>query len=658
MTERLQSQKPKRLSRQFVVIGFAVIFMLLQFSVLLHASSPDYQLVRLRFKNQSQLQTWVDNGLDVWEVDGNTALVSLAKEQRSVLRAESLDLEFVAGLANASFPACYRTYDDMLSFFQARAVRYPQLFQLFDVGDSWEKQSGRANRDVYVVRVSSPRGPAVKPKLFVVAEHHAREIITPEVAMNFVDDLLENYGQDATITWLLDHREVWVMPMANPDGHAHAAQMESWRKNTRRTDACAGGSPPNSYGVDLNRNYGYQWGEEAGSSPNPCFLTYRGESPFSEPETQAVRDLVRDKDFDILVSLHSYGGLVLYPWAFTSHPAPDAADLSALAGRMASPAGYTAIQATGIGYISSGDTTDWSYGELGIPSFTIEVGGGSFWPACNVKGQLYEEVRPALIYAAMAADRPYQVAGGPEALQVAIDVGESQVVARAKVSDQWTGDDAIESAELFVEAVGTPGTGIVLSPSDGECNGQYEWMAASLPDAVLARYAGRRVPLFIVAQDVTGRRGVPAVVWLDLRDYAAPQAYSVKLWPAGGAKPAFEIDDGYVYQGTEDAGHILLTVRDGRVYRGAGTLGEVLYTLSAGQVRAGEAGPVVYTVRGSEIYQGQGVTGTPIYLIENKRLVEVGTSGDIVVWTANVDLVNQEDENIALILPILADKLY
>lgn len=658
MTERLQSQNPKRLSRQFLAIGFAVFFTLLPFSALLQASSPDYQLVRLRFKSQAQLQMWVDNGLDVWEVDGNTALVSLAGEQRSVLKAEDLELEFVPHLASASFPACYRTYDDMLSFFQARETRYPQLFQVFDIGDSWAKQNGQANRDLYVVRVTSPQGPAAKPRLFVVAEHHAREIITPEVAMEFIDDLLENYGQDATVTWLLDHREIWVVPMANPDGHAHAAQMESWRKNTRLTDACTGGSPPNSYGVDLNRNYGYQWGQEVGSSPNPCFLTYRGEAPFSEPETQAVRDLVLDKEFDILVSLHSYGSLVLYPWAFTSRPAPDAANLRALAGRMAAPAGYTALQATGIGYISSGDTTDWSYGEVGIPSFTIEVGGGSFWPSCNIKGQLYEEVRPALIYAAMAADGPYQVAGGPEALQLAIDVGESQVVVRARISDQWTGNDSIESAELFVEAVGTPGTGIALLPTDGECNGQYEWMATSLPDAVLARYAGSRVPLFVVAQDVTGRRGVPSVAWLDLRGYAAPQARSVKLWSVGGAKPVFEIDGGYVYQGPEDTGNILLTVRDGRVYRGAGTLGEVLYTLGAGQVRAGEAGPVAYTMHDNAIYQGQSATGRPIYLIETTRLVETTTSGNVVIWTANVDLADAEDENIALILPILADKRY
>ncbi|MFQ5594823.1 MAG: M14 family metallopeptidase [Anaerolineae bacterium] len=605
-----------------------------------------------------QLQTWVDSGLDVWEVNGTIALVSLAREQRSALKAAGMELEWIPEPASASFPTCYRTYDDMLDFFDERATRYPALFRLYDVGDSWEKQSGLADRNLYVVRITSPQGPAEKPRFLLIAEHHAREIITPEVAMDFIDDLLENYGQDPTITWLLDHHEVWVMPMANPDGHAHAAQMESWRKNARLTDTCAGGAPPNSYGVDLNRNYGYQWGQDVGSSPNPCFLTYRGEEPFSEPETQAVQDLVLEKGFDILVSLHSYGSLVLYPWAHTSQPAPDAADLSALATRMAAPAGYTAVQSTGIGYMSSGDTTDWSYGELGIPSFTIEVGGGSFWPSCNIKGQLYEDVRPALMYAAMAASRPYQVAGGPEALQVAVDVSEPQITVRARISDQWTGGDSIESAELFVETVGLPGTGIALLPSDGECNAENEWMVAHLDDSVFMRYAGRRVPLFVVAQDVTGKRGVPAVTWLDLHDYVPPQAQSVELWTVGAENPSFEIDSGYVYQGPKEAGHIILTVREGRVYRGAGAFGEVLYTLGAGQVRAGEAGPVAYSARGNEIYQGQGVTGTPIYLIENNRLVEVGMAGDSVVWNANVDLVNQEDENIALILPILADKLY
>ncbi|MFQ5341803.1 MAG: M14 family metallopeptidase [Anaerolineae bacterium] len=650
-----------KLLRQLWGAGFVLLLATLLSPASLHAAAPDDQLVRLHFKDQSQLQTWIDSGLDVWQVDGNTALVAVARNQWRVLEAEGIAPTPVTELAWVSFPAGYRTYDDMATFFHERQARYPSLFQLVDVGDSWEKQTGLANRDLYVVRLTSPQRPENKPKLFLVAEHHAREIMTPEIAMDFIDELLEGYGQDPTATWLLDHREVWVMPMANPDGHARAAQMENWRKNANRTDACNQGAPPNSYGVDLSRNYDYEWGLPTGSSTEPCNLTYRGQAPFSEPEIQAVRDLVREQRFDILVSLHSYGDLILYPWAYTWHPAPDAASLSALANRMAAGSGYTAMPATGIGYLTSGDEIDWSYGELGIPSFTIEIGGmedGFFWPPYDLKDQLYQELRPALIYAALAADRPYQVAGGPEARRIAIDVDQPQITVRALISDRWSGGDRIASAELFLETLGTPGTGVPLSPVDGRYNYQSEWAIASLDDSAFLRYAGRRVPLIVVAEDDSGKRGVPTVAWLDLREYVVPESQEVKLWTPGAAEPTFVVRNGYVYQGPADAGNILMTVRDGRVYRGAGTLGEVLYTLGDGQVRAGESGPIIYSERAHQIYQGRPDTGVPLYRADNDRLLESGTSENAVVLTANVNLTSQGMETVCLLLPVLTDHRY
>lgn len=649
------------LSRQLLVFSFVLLFAFLLSATLLQASSPEYKLVRLHFKDQSQLQAWIDSGLDVWQVDSKITLASVTKHQLLALKAESFDLEFVPELARATFPACYRTYNDMLNFFQELKIQYPTLFQLNDVGDSWEKQHGLGDRDLYAVRLTSSRESERKPKVFLIAEHHAREIITPEIAMGFIDDLLKNYGQDPTVTWLLDNREVWVMPMANPDGYARATQAENWRKNTKLTATCERGTPPNSYGVDLNRNYGYEWGLPVGSSSEPCNLTYRGNAPFSEPETRAIRDLVRGQDFNVLVSLHSYGDLILYPWAHKLEPAPDVDSLSALATRMAVGTGYAAMQATDVGYLSSGDTADWSYGTLNIPSFTIEVGGmedGFFWPACDVKGQLYQEIRPALMYAAMAAEHPYRVAGGPEAHQITVEVDEPEITVRAQVSDRWTGGDRIESVELFVDALGAPGTGIPFSSADGECNSEEEWMIAELDERIFVQFAGRRVPILVVAQDDTGKRGVPAVAWLDLRDYVAPQSQAVELWAAGAEEPTFEIKNGYVYLGPADNENILMTVRDGRAYRGAGTRGEMLYTLDNGQVRAGDGGPIIYTVQENLVYRGAGDAGAPLYRIDNHRLLKGANAAETVILIANVNLTSETMETACLLLPVLVDQRY
>ncbi|MFQ5596289.1 MAG: hypothetical protein ACE5HA_19270, partial [Anaerolineae bacterium] len=245
-----------------------------------------------------------------------------------------------------------------------------------------------------------------------------------------------------------------------------------------------------------------------------------------------------------------------------------------------------------------------------------------------------------------------------EARQIAIDVDQQQITVRALISDRWGGGDRIASAELFLEILGAPGTGVPLSPVDGRYNYQSEWAIASLDDSAFLRYAGRRVPLIVVAEDDSGKRGVPTVAWLDLRDYVVPESQEVKLWTPGAAEPTFVIRNGYVYQGPADAGNILMTMRDGRVYRGAGTLGEVLFTLGDGRVRVGEGGPIVYSERVHQIYQGSSDTGIPLYRADNNQLLESGISEDAVVLTANVNLTSRGMETACLLLPVLIDHRY
>lgn len=624
----------------------------------LRASSPQYQLIRLHFKNQSQLQAWVNSGLDVWEVKDDTALVAVTKSQIPALTTQGVELDKVGQPVMASFPACYRTYHDMETFLQAREGQYPELLAVEDVGDTWEKQQGLASRELYAARLTSPEGPAKKPRLLLEAEHHAREIITPEIAMDFIDDLLENYGQDPTITWLLDNREVWVVPMANPDGHTRAVQAENWRKNVRPTASCQQGAPPNSFGVDLNRNYGFRWGD-VGSSSNPCNQGYHGGAPFSEPETQAIRDLVQAKNFDLLVSLHSYGDSILFPWAYTHEPAPDAEALRALANRMAALNDYSVKQASDIGYKSSGSLTDWSYGELGIASFTFEVGGwadGRFWPTCEDREQLYQEMRPALIYAALASDQPLQRAGGPETRNITVQDNGSEIAVRAEISDAWTGGDAVQSAELFVETVGQRNSGIALSPTDGRYDSSTEWGTTNLDKADLLRYAGRRVPLLIVAEDATGKRGVPQAAWLDLRDYPVPASQAVSLWMRNASsEPTYEIKDGHVYRGSAENGRVLMTVEDGRVYRGNDTTGALLYKLEESQVRVGEAGPVIYSIQDNRIYRGTPGEGTVVYRVEYDHVMDGGRQ---LIASANVNLRLDQMDTACLLLPVLIDKRF
>jgi carboxypeptidase T len=198
-----------------------------------------------------------------------------------------------------------------------------------------------------------------------------------------------------------------VVPMVNPDGHEFCRTTNRlWRKNRRRNH-------DGSVGVDPNRNYGYMWGtlDIPTSSHVPSDETYVGPRAFSEPETRAIRDLVAAQKFVGLITYHSFSQLVLYPWGYTSEEVSDPVDranFSELAHLIGECIGkvhgkiYTPQPSSRL-YPTAGDTTDWTYGEYGICSFTIELRprtveeGGFILPASEIR-PTFEENLPAAFF--------------------------------------------------------------------------------------------------------------------------------------------------------------------------------------------------------------------------------------------------------------------
>ena len=153
------------------------------------------------------------------------------------------------------------------------------------------------NRTIWSVRIS--RNPDVEepePRILFTALHHAREPQGMMTLLHTMWYLLEQYGNNEDVTDILDHRELTFVPVVNPDGYFYNESTDPngggmWRKNRRK-------NADGSFGVDLNRNYGYKWGtDNTGSSATPSFDTYRGPSAFSEPETIALRDLCIARGF-------------------------------------------------------------------------------------------------------------------------------------------------------------------------------------------------------------------------------------------------------------------------------------------------------------------------------------------------------------------------
>jgi murein tripeptide amidase MpaA len=268
------------------------------------------------------------------------------------------------GGLNGDFHSYWETEQEL----RALADNHPERANLHIIGTSLE------GRNIYALKISDRVGyDEDEGEIVFFGCHHAREWISVEVPLLMAKHLLEHYGSDNTIKTLVDNAEIWIVPIVNPDGLEYSIHFyRYWRKNRRLNQ-------DGTYGVDLNRNYGYKWGlDDVGSSPNTNAATYRGTGPFSEPETQIVRDFVEEHDFQALVSYHNYTQIIIYPWGYTNELSPDADLMGSLAQSMAEriqPVNgrwYRPGPASGL-YHTNGDTTDWAYGTHGIPSFTIEL---------------------------------------------------------------------------------------------------------------------------------------------------------------------------------------------------------------------------------------------------------------------------------------------
>ena len=371
------------------------------------------------------------------EVDGG---------QTALLNQPMRQLQSQAG-GIPGFP-CYRTVEETYASLAGLAVRYPNLASWLDVGDSWKKvtSSGAAGYDLNVLVLTNKARPRPKPTFFLMAAIHAREYATAEVATRFAEYLADNYGRQADVTWLLDNFQIVIMPQANPDGRHIAEGAVYQRKNLNNTNGGVCNDPGdifNQYGTDLNRNSSFEWGG-IGADTDPCSQTFRGASAVSEPETSAIQaemmslfpdqrgpELTATVPFTasgIFITLHSYGDEVLFPWGFTTDPAPNQASLQTLGRKFGFYNHYTVCQApvNQCLYGTSGTTDDWAYGELGIASYTFEIGDWFFQDCSTFESTIWPDNQQALLYAFKAARQPYANPAGPETVLVTTTVGAVQ----------------------------------------------------------------------------------------------------------------------------------------------------------------------------------------------------------------------------------------
>ncbi|MGB9376157.1 MAG: M14 family metallopeptidase [Mycobacteriales bacterium] len=314
---------------------------------------------------------------------------------------------YAAAVAQSPLPSgrdSYRTLGDYNGDLRQLAALKPDVVKRFAL-----PHKSLEGRTVYGVEISDSVNSAAtdaKPAMLIMGLHHAREWPSGEMTMEFAYDLVKNHGRDARITDLLKKTRVLVVPVVNVDGFNQSVTQGLLldlrsvdnggtvsvlgtpgnaykRKNCRVADgvdstppgACDAAASPGGYGVgiDPNRNYGGFWGGP-GASSTFADPTYRGAGPFSEPETQNVRDLVSGEQVTTLITNHTYSNLVLRPPGLRAQgDTADEAVYADLGARMAANNGYTNEHSYQL-YDTTGTTEDWSYYATGGLGFTFEIG--------------------------------------------------------------------------------------------------------------------------------------------------------------------------------------------------------------------------------------------------------------------------------------------
>ena len=351
-----------------------------------------------------------------------------------------------------------RTVAQVVAFMDTLRMLYPHV-----VSQKWSLGQSHEGRDIWCFRMSDdPDVDQNRPATLFDALHHPGEWPSMELDIRLAEYFAQNYGSDPEVTYLLDRREVYFVPIVNPDGRAYIEDTgNSWPKKNRRDNG------DGTFGINLNRNYPFMWGvsDEPNADSTWC-ACYHGPYAGSEPETQAIMGLVNSRDFVTHQSYHTPGKVTFYPWAYSLAPTPDAAIYTHMGEMMTLMNSYEhGPVGEFLNSVFSGPTIDWSYGAQGehekIFAFTNEVASSG----AGTVEEAFQQILADNIWAALYLIR---VAGA------FVEAGDPAVIGGNANGSLDPGETAGLSFTLTNEGVRKEATGLSVRIS---CDDPYLQLA-------------------------------------------------------------------------------------------------------------------------------------------------------------------------------------
>lgn len=296
---------------------------------------PGTERVKVLIESREQYRQVLSLGLYPEERDRDGVFFRVTGEQRDALESLGFVVLVDDSWQKRDDPTLFTSYPQMVAELQQMVSDHPSLTDLASYGQSVQ------GREIWCLKVTANPGvEEAEPEVRICGAHHGNEQMSVELNLRLAHYLLDNYGSDPDITYLVDNREIWIIPMVNPDGVEADSRY-------------------NAHGVDLNRNYGYMW--ENG-----------GAGPFTEPETRAIRDHATENWFTLSLSFHTSGDYVNSVWNYSPIYTEDDDVVWELTTGYAVFNGYTPIRGW-YWYETHGDCNDFSYGARGDIDWTIET---------------------------------------------------------------------------------------------------------------------------------------------------------------------------------------------------------------------------------------------------------------------------------------------